>query len=117
MRNEKDNKHFQQVEDSELEQAVGGYLRVSQWRGYASTDLIPLITAQLSGANNVDKAILNKVYSAIQGTMIPGASVAGAMEELCGEYYANRANIRSDSVRQALDTVVSRIQNYMAANA
>ena len=117
MLNEKTNKQFQKLEDGDLEKAVGGYLQVSQWRSYASTDLIPLITAQLSSANNIDKAILNKVYSAIQGTMIPGASVVGAMEELCSEYYTNCANIRSDSVRQALDTVVSRIQNYMATNA
>lgn len=117
MLNKKNSNDFQKIEDSELEKAVGGYLQVSQWRSYASTDLIPLITAQLSTADNIDKAILNKVYSAIQGTMIPGASVAGAMETLDADYSANCANIHSDSVRQALDTVLSRIRNYLAENA
>lgn len=117
MLNEKNNKDFQKMEDSDLEQAVGGYLQVSQWRNYASTDLIPLITAQLGSADNVDKAILNKVYSAIQGTMVPGASVVGAMEALYADYYVNCTNIHSDSVRQALDTVLTRIRNYLSTNA
>lgn len=117
MLNEKNTKDYQKMEDSALEGAVGGYLQVSQWRSYASTNLIPLITAQLNTADNVDKAILNRVYSAIQGTMIPGASVAGAISQLSGDYYANRGNIHSDSVRQALDTVVNLASNYLAANA
>lgn len=117
MLNEKNTKDFHKIEDSELEKAVGGYLQVSEWRSYASTDLIPLITAQLTGADNVDKAILNKVYSAIQGTMIPGASVVGAMEELYADYYVNCTNIHSDSVRQALDTVLERISTYLGENA
>lgn len=117
MLNEKNNKDFQKMEDSDLEKAVGGYLQVSQWRSYASTDLIPLITAQLSGADNVDKAILNRVYSAIQGTMIPGASVVSAIDQLYSDYYANRGNIHSDAVRQALDTVVDRANNYLSTHA
>ena len=117
MLNEKNTNNFQKMEDSDLEGAVGGYLQVSQWRSYASTNLVPLITAQLGSADNVDKAILNRVYSAIQGTMIPGASVAGAISQLSGDYYANRGNIHSDAVRQALDTVVNLASSYLAANA
>ena len=117
MLNEKNTNNFQKMEDSDLEGAVGGYLQVSRWRSYASTNLVPLITAQLGSADNVDKAILNRVYSAIQGTMIPGASVAGAISQLSGDYYANRGNIHSDAVRQALDTVVNLASSYLAANA
>ena len=117
MLNRKNTNGFEKVEDSDLARTVGGYLQVSQWRSYASTDLIPLITAQLTGADNVDKAILNRVYSAIQGTMIPGASVVSAIEQLHSDYYANRGNIHSDTVRQALDTVVDRASNYLSTHA
>ena len=117
MLNRKNTNGFEKVEDCDLARTVGGYLQVSQWRSYASTDLIPLITAQLTGADNVDKAILNRVYSAIQGTMIPGASVVSAIEQLYSDYYANRGNIHSDAVRQALDTVVDRASNYLSTHA
>lgn len=117
MLNEKNTNGFQNLDDSTLEGAVGGYLQVSQWRSYVSTDLIPLITAQLSGADNVDRAILNRVYSAIQGTMIPGASVVGAIEQLSSDYYMSRSGIHSDAVRQALDSVVSLASSYLADHA
>ena len=117
MTNETNMKGFQAIEDSTLEQVSGGYLQVSQWRSYVSTDLIPLITAQLATADTVDNTILNQVYSALQGTMIPGASVAGAIEQLSSDYYLSRSSIHSDAVRQALDSVVSLASNYMAENA
>lgn len=87
MLNEKNNKDFQKMEDSDLEKAVGGYLQVSQWRSYASTDLIP------------------------------GASVVSAIDQLYSDCYANRGNIHSDAVRQALDTVVDRANNYLSTHA
>lgn len=118
MLNEKNNKDFQKMEDNDLEQVVGGYLQVSRWRDYATTDLLPLIIVQQGSADNNDKAILDKVYSAIQSTMVPGASVVDPMDQLYADYYyVNRTNIRSDSVRQTLDTVLTRISNYLSANA
>lgn len=113
----KNENGFVKMNDVALEHAVGGYLQVSQWRNYVSMNLIPLITAQLTTADNVDSAILNRVYSAIQGTMIPGASVSSAIEQLSSDYYLNRANIHSDAVRQALDDVISLATSYLDTNA
>lgn len=117
MLNEKNAKAFHELDDSALAQTTGGYLQVSQWRNYAATTLVPMIVAQLNSADNIDKAILNRVYSTIQGTMVPGASVVGAIGQLSSDYYANRATIHSPAVRQTLDSVVSMASNYLAANA
>lgn len=117
MSNEKNTKAFQELEDNALEQTVGGYLHVSQWRNYAATTLIPMINSQLGSADAVDRTILNRVYSIIQGTMVPGASVVGAIGQLQSDYYTSRSNIHSDAVRSVLDRVVSLASNYMAVNA
>lgn len=117
MPNEKHIHGFQTLEDDTLANATGGYLQVSQWRSYASTNLIPQITAYLSGADNVDRAILNRVYSVIQGTMIPGASVVGAIQQMSSDYYMSRSSIHSDAIRHSLDNVVNLASSYLAANA
>lgn len=117
MMNDNNTKNFQPLEDGALEQATGGYLQVSQWRNYVSANIVPLLTAQLAVADNIDRAILNRVYSTFQGTMVPGASVVGAIQQMTSDYYMSRSNIHSDAVRQTLDSVVSMAGSYLAANA
>ena len=117
MSNEKNTNNFQEMDDNALAQTVGGYLHVSQWRSYVSTTLIPMLSGQLASADAVDRVILNRVYSTLQGTMVPGASVVGAIGQLRSDYYMSRSNIHSDAVRNVLDRVINMASNYLAANA
>ena len=105
---------IKKLNDKDLEKATGGYLQVSQWREYV-TGLVTRITTQMAVADDNDKTILNGVYSAIMGTMIPGAAISDTVTTARSNYYAStRASIHSTSVRDLLDDILDGASDYLA---
>ena len=105
---------IKKLTDNDLEKATGGYLQVSQWREYV-TGLVTRITTQMAVADDNDKTILNGVYSAIMGTMIPGAAISDTVTTARSNYYAStRASIHSTSVRDLLDDILDGASDYLA---
>ena len=107
-----------ELNEGVLEKVSGGYLQVSKWREYATQNILPSLILQRDTADASDKTILDRFYSTIQGTLVPGASVVAPIKNLRSEYYnSTRSTVHSASVRQTLDNAINMACNYLDANA
>lgn len=118
MIHETNGKGIAELQDSVLEGVSGGYLQVSQWRAYATQNILPALLMQRNAADASDQGILDRVYNTIQETLVPGADVSAPIQNLRNDYYNSiRSTVHSDSVRMALDNAINMACSYLAANA
>lgn len=118
MNQKKNMEGFTELSENVLEKVSGGYLQVSQWRAYASQSILPPLFSQRNTADASDQMIIDRFYSTIQSTMVPGASVVVPIQSLRSDYYTSlRSAVHSATVRQALDDAINLSCGYLAAYA
>lgn len=118
MNHEKKVAGITELNESVLEKVSGGYLQVSKWREYATQNILPPLILQREIADASDQRIVDRFYSTIQGTLVPGASVVAPIQNLRNEYYySTRSTVHSASVRQTLDNAINMACSYLDAHA
>lgn len=109
---------FAEMNDDSLNQVVGGYLVVSAWKNYVTDTVTREINSMMLGASDNDRAILNSVYSVFQGTMIPGAAVAGPIRNLWSDFNVNYQNrLESQNVKARLCQVIYDANKFISENS
>lgn len=100
--------------DEMLGEVTGGFLSVSQWVNYLSTQVMPVLNGLMNGASGNDRAILNTIYGTLQGTAIPGASVASPVINLWATYNTvYRPSLQSSTIQATLDQVLYSAKQYI----
>lgn len=102
------------ITDEMLDDVTGGFLSVSQWVTYLSTQVMPVINGLMSGASGNDRTILNSIYGTLQGTQIPGASVADPVINLWATYNSvYRPSLQSSTIQMTLDQTLYGAKQYI----
>lgn len=108
--------NFVAVNEDELEKVSGGYLEVSKWRSFTDVEIVRPLYQLSARANGSDKACVEQVIGIIQGTKLPGAEVAGPIENLWRNFSSYRNAIQDESVKFELGNLVGKAYNYICNN-
>lgn len=112
------NQNFNAVSDEMLENVAGGYLQVSKWRDFSSTQVMPVLNGLMRSASENDKVIINQVCGILQATTIPGADVAQPVKSLWINYNNSlRPRLQSENVKTAMDQALYSAKMYIDQNA
>lgn len=104
------------VNEEELEAVTGGYLEVSKWRSFSDVEIVRPMYQLSARANGGDRACVEQVISIIQGTKLPGAEVAGPIENLWRNFASFRNSIQDESIKFELGNLVGKAYNYICNN-
>lgn len=102
------------ISDEMLNEVSGGYLSVSQWVNYLSTQVMPVLNGLMGGASANDRSILNSIYGTLQGTCIPNATVVNTVLSLWTTYNTvYRPSLQSSKIQVTLDQVLYSANQYI----
>lgn len=105
------------ITDDMLGEVTGGFLSVSKWVTYMSTQVMPVLNGLMVSASGNDRTILNTIYGTLQSTAIPGASVAGTVVNLWSTYNSTyRPSLQSSKIQVTLDQTLYSAKQYIDAN-
>lgn len=112
------NKQFSAVDDEILGNVSGGFLQVSKWRDYVSSQIIPALNGLMSNASSADQSVIRIACTTLQSTMILNADVAEPVRMLWSNYNTiYRSQLQSDTVRATMDNMLYSAKLYIDQNA
>ena len=102
------------LNDDALTAVAGGYLQVSQWVQFLSYEIIGPLNNLAASASGSDRTAVLNYLATLQSTCVPGASVAGPVQAMWSSYNSSgRAAIQDSHVRDTLDDLLGRANNYI----
>lgn len=102
------------VTDKELGAVTGGDAAAQQWANYLSTQVSPVLNGLMRGSSENDRSILNKVYEALQATVVSGTGAADAVINLWTTYnMVYRPSLQSSKTQVTLDQTLYGAKRYV----
>lgn len=102
------------INDEELDNVAGGFLYVSQWVDYLSTQVMPVLYGLMNGASTNDRAILENICGTLRSTTIPGAEIANPIINLWANYNSYyRPTLQSNTIQVTLDQKLYSTKQYV----
>ena len=102
------------ITDEMLGEVAGGYMSVSQWIDYLSTQVMPVLNGLMTGASENDRTLLGTIYGTLQGTAIPGAGVVDTVTNLWTTYNTvYRPSLQSSKIQVTLDQTLYGAKQYV----